>query len=46
VLTCHANYQLAQTILKVGFALAKCVGLGEVGRHSHDMLCTYRSCLG
>ena len=43
--TCHAIlaacYQLAQSILKIGFTLAKEVGQGEAGGHSHDMLCTW-----
>ena len=41
-LTLAACYQLAQFVLKIGFALAKKVGKGEVGVHSHDMLCTWQ----
>ena len=34
-------YQLAQSILKIGFALAKKVGQGEVGWFQHGVPCTY-----
>ena len=40
--TLAAYYQLVQSVLKIGFALAKMVGQGEVGRHSHDMPCIWR----
>ena len=39
-----ARYQLAQSVLKIGSALAESVRQGEVGRHSHDMLCTWYLC--
>ena len=34
-------YQLAQSVLKIGFALAERMEQEEVGGHSHDMLCTW-----
>ena len=40
--TLTACYQFAQSVLKTGSALAERVGQGEVGGHSHDMLCTWR----
>ena len=40
--TLTACYQLAQSVLKIGSALAERVGQGEVGGHSHDMPCTWR----
>ena len=36
--TLAASYQLAQSVLKIGFAIAKRCDRGEVGRHSHDMV--------
>ena len=44
--TRHANlaacYKLAQPVLKIGFALAKKVGLGKVGGIQHRVLCTWQ----
>ena len=40
--TLSACYQLAQSILNTGLALAKKGGIGEVGGHSHDMLSTWQ----
>ena len=37
-----ACYQLAQSILKIGFALAKKVGYGEVGGFQHRVACTWQ----
>ena len=37
-----ACYQLAQSVLKIGFALGKKVGYGEVGRFQHGVLCTWQ----
>ena len=39
--TLAACYQLVQSILKIGFALAKKGEMGEVGGHSHDMPYTW-----
>ena len=36
----YTCYQLAQSVLKIGFALAKKLGWRDVGRHNHDMPCT------
>ena len=33
-------YQLEQSVLKIGFVLAKKVGWGEVGGFQHGVLCT------
>ena len=37
-----ACYQLAQSVLKIGFALAKKVGYGEVGGFQCGVLCTWQ----
>ena len=34
-------YQMSQTVLKIGFALAK-TGKGEVGRFQHGVPCTWQ----
>ena len=40
-LTLVTWYHLAQSILKIGFALIKMVGQGEACGHSHDTSCTW-----
>ena len=40
-MTSTTCYQLAQSVLRIGSALAERVGQGEVGRHSYDMTCTW-----
>ena len=40
--TLTACYQLAQSVLKIDFALAKMVGLGEVGGFQHGMAYTWQ----
>ena len=40
-LSLAACHQLAQFILKIDFALARKVGLGEVGGHNQDIPCTW-----
>ena len=41
-LTLAACYQLAQSVLKIGFVLAKKVGQGEVAGFQHGVLCTWQ----
>ena len=40
--TLAARHQLAQSVLKIGFALAKKVGYGEVGGFQHRVPCTWQ----
>ena len=41
-LTLAACYQLPQSVLKIGFALAKKAGQVEVGGFQHGVLCTWQ----
>ena len=42
--TLAASYQLAQSVLKIGFAIAKRCDREEVDRHSHDMVAVLWAC--